>query len=328
MKPAHSQQGSLLIVAVVMIVVIGFLGGAVSFLVVSQVSSGVDQARSDEANYIAESGLERGIRQWSLSPSAYVGEGPVAFGRGSFTIALSANDVLGNPLPANQRRITSSASVPSQGGNAVSTMETVAQINSASFTDPFPNISGWPSVGPSGDPFNRACPPTADNITAPANTGWVTYDPTENAPGSTGGALRAEVNTTVANGRLSGYRQRNLAAPYVAGSNLALDFWYMKIRDKGKTDTMMMALDLVATDNTVYRLWSDCQIKKINWTNVNLNWSIPAGKTLDRVRLSFDVKNDNKVKKNEAYAVLFDHIILTGPGGGGISIVSWEDVIP
>ncbi len=328
MKSPGAQRGSLLIVAVVMIVVMGFLGSAVAFLATSQVSSNVNQAHASKALFIAESGLERGMRQWSLSPSTYTGEGPVVFADGDFTISVSTNDASGNPLPANQRRISSSGRVATQGGNAVRVTEVIAEISAAGVSEPFNDISAWPTAGPAGDTFNRACPPTVDNITAPASTGWVTYDPTENAPGSTGGAFRAEVDATVANGRLSGYREHGLPAPFAAGDNLLLDFWYRKIRDKGKTDNMMMAIDLVASDNTVYRLWSDCQIQKINWTNTSLNWTVPAGKSINRIRLAFDVKNDNKVKKNEAYAVLFDEVNLSGPGGGGISVSNWQDVIP
>ena len=328
MKLHQTQRGSLLIVAVVMVVVIGFLGSAVSFLAVSQVSSNVNQARASQALFIAESGLERGIRQWSLSPGTYTGEGPLVFGDGDFTISVNTTDALGNSLPANQRRITSSGRVATQGGNAVRVTEVIAQLGAGGFNDPFNDISGWPGSGPRGrDNFNQSCPPRVDNTRRASNDGTVSHDPGENAPGSSGGALRAEVDGRARNADLTGYREAALSPPYGPGSALTLDFWYKKIQLRSRPREMMMAVDLVASDGTVYRLWSECNRRDIPWTNVSLNWTVPAGKTIDGIRLGYHILMRGRGRR-ATNAVLFDEVSLSGPGGGTTSAVTWREVVP
>lgn len=323
-----TQGGALMIIAVVLIVVMSFLALAITSLFVTNTNAVLDQANSDQALFIAESGLERGLRQWVQNGAAYTGEGPLVFGSGEFTIYVRPTDSNGAALPANQRRITSLAAVPaSNGGAAVRTTEVIAQSTNAGFSEPFTSITNWPTAGPNGDIFNRSCTAT-DNVTSQATGGWVTYDATENAPGSTGGAFRAEVNTTVANARLTGYRERALAATLPAGATINLNFWFEKLSFKDKPDFNMLAIDLVATDGTVYRVWSDCRTIKVAWTAVTVNWTVPGGKTINRIRISFDIKNNSKAKTGESQGSLIDELNLTSTAAASASIVSWREVVP
>ena len=320
----HAQRGSLMIIAVVMIVVVGFLSSVAAFLSVSQLSASTDNNGSVEALYLADSGLERGIRQWLQNPGTYVSEGPVTLGNGTFTITVSATDATGAPLPANQRRIVSLGQVAAAAGTAERSTEAIVQLGGGGFTEPFPDINNWLTAGPSGDRFYLGCSLSGSNIRSPYTQGSVFVDLTDNAPGSTGGAFRAEGFAGSNRERLGGYRERSLSTPMAAGDNITLDFWYKKIRGSPTPSNMMMAIDLVATDGTVYRPWSDCTVGDVAWTSLSVPWTVPAGMTIDRIRLSYYFQNANGKKKDTigaAASELFDQIVLFSP-------INWQDVVP
>ncbi len=327
------QRGSLLIVTVVLIVVMSGLAAALVNMMVGSVSGQVDHARSTEALFIAESGLERGIRQWSLAPATYPGEGPVGFGAGDFTVTVSNTDGAGNPLPAGQKRIASLGRVASSGGDVLRTTEVIAQSGGAGIVEPFEDIADWNTSGPSGDTFNQECPPAVDNTTVASNDGSVFHDPGDDAPGSTGGSFRAETDPFVLpGGRLTGYRQRTLSAPISAGSNITLDFWHKKLRGRPNPDHLHMFLDLVAANGTIYRVWSDCSNQTPAWTAApTINWTVPAGTSLTAIRLGYDLQNRTKNgggPQRRAAIVQFDEVVLGAPGPASTGAVSWREVTP
>jgi hypothetical protein len=331
MSLRNAQRGSLLIIAVVMIVVVGFLASVVAFLSVGQLSTGTDSGSSTEALYLAESGLERGVRQWLQNPGTYLSEGPVTLGSGTFTITVSATDAAGAALPANQRRIISVGQVAATGGMAAHTTEAIVQLGGGGgFTEPFPDINNWLTAGPSGDRFYTGCSLSGSNTRSPLTQGTVSFDPANNAPGSTGGAFRAEVVAGNNREQLGGYREFTLPSPLAAGDNITLDFWYMKVRGRPTPGNMMMAIDLVASNNTVYRPWSDCSTGNINWTAASVAWTVPNGRTIDRIRLAYYIRNGRSRRgRVTASAVLFDQIVLTTPGGSGTTgVLSQQDVTP
>lgn len=322
MKTLKRQRGALLIIAVVLIVVIGFLSAVVTSLSVGQVDADQDYARSTEALYLAESGLERGIYQWLQNPSAYTGEGPTALGSGTFTVTVSTTDATGAPLPSNQRRIDSVGQVATAGGSAARSTEVIAQISGWQINEPFPDINNWLTAGPSGDNFYVGCSLNGSHITSPYTQGTISFDSTNNAPGSTGGAFRAQVVAGTSGEELAGYREHAFASPLVSGQSITLGLWYKKILGAPTPSNMMMAVDLVASDNTVYRLWSDCTVSDIAWTSASVAWTVPAGKTIDRLRLAYDIHNGNKKKGGAAAsAELFDQLVLYSP-------INWQEVVP
>lgn len=341
MKTPKSQRGSLLIIAVVMIVVVGFLSTVTAFLSVSQVDAGAETDRSAEALYLAESGLERGIRRWLQNPTTYSGEGPVALGGGNFTVSVSTTNDAGVALPANQRRIISLG----KAASAARTTEAIVQLGGGDgFVEPFPNLNNWPTVGPDGDRFYVGCSLNGTNTRSPYTEGTVAVDFTENAPGSSGGAFRAEVTAGRRGEELGGYYERTLSTRFTRGDDITLDFWYKKVMGSPTPSNMMMAIDLVATNDTVYRVWSDCTANNIGWTAASVTWTVPNGRTIDRIRLSYDIQNRNGGGgggrgrgrgrgggggRTAASAELFDQIVLTGPGGGGVTgVLSFQDPVP
>lgn len=93
MSPRRSQQGSLLIAAVVLVVVIAVFVAVLGNLVSSDVKSSADTLGSVQALYLAESGLEVEQRRWAQNLTWYRSAtdpnpgtaGAQALGAGSFT---------------------------------------------------------------------------------------------------------------------------------------------------------------------------------------------------------------------------------------------------
>jgi hypothetical protein len=121
-QPPHLQRGFLLIMAVVLIVIAALLLTVMLFLGVAGSESSAAHSQSKQALFIAESGLEKGAREFSLS-SAYAGENGTTFANGSFDITTSATDFSGNTLPSKHVRLRSVGQI--SGGAAIRTAETI-----------------------------------------------------------------------------------------------------------------------------------------------------------------------------------------------------------
>lgn len=306
----HSQRGALIIAAVFLVVVVGLLASIMTSLFAGNLRAGTERAGVTAALALAESGLERGARELTLAPAAYTGEGPVPFGNGSFTITVSDLDAGGSPLPPGQKRVISTGAVPTVDDTLARTVDAVVTLSGILFSDSFPDIANWPTSGPSGDAFNRAC--TGSDITTTAATqGTVSHDPVEDG-GSGDGSFTARTVAGNSGERLTGYREHALSQALGAGTSVSLDFSYAKFKGKPNPAAMMMAIDAVATDGTVYRLWSDCGTTPVNWqTAATIFWTVPAGKTVDGLRLGFDIRNGTGGGNNQQpSAVHFDELTL------------------
>lgn len=118
----NRQCGFLLVAAVFMIVTVALLATVITFMTAGNVLSGAQHASSAKAFFIAESGREKGVREWSLN-NGYTGETNTAFADGGFTISTSSTDFSGNPLPSGNIRIISAGRVT--GGNTARTTESI-----------------------------------------------------------------------------------------------------------------------------------------------------------------------------------------------------------
>jgi hypothetical protein len=182
-RHAGRQRGFLLIAAVVLIVVAALVLTVMVFLSTTGSISSVRHVSSSQALFIAESGIEKGIRAWKLNP-AYAGETSTSFANGSFTVTTSSTDYSGNPLPTGRKRFVS---VGTLGGNAARTVNAIAGpenlLPPAANAD-FNQAPFNPCVEPGCEPTNwdldAVLPPSRD---IPANqfTPWDDIDP---APGS------------------------------------------------------------------------------------------------------------------------------------------------
>lgn len=185
------QRGFLLIAAVVLIVGAALVLTVLVFLSTTGAMSAADHASSKQALFVAESGIEKGIREWKLNP-AYTGETNTSFANGSFTVTTSPNDYSGNPLPTGRKRFVSVGTV---GGAAARTVNAIAgpenllppaanaDFNNATYN---PCVENPPPPPPpySCEPENwdlEAVLPPSRNTPANRFTPWDDIDP---APGS------------------------------------------------------------------------------------------------------------------------------------------------
>ena len=199
------QRGSLTVIVVILIVVVAMLATTITFLFVEDERATVDYLEASSALFVAESGVEKGIRALSLN-ATYAGEGPTSFGAGTFTITISNTDVFGAALPSSDRRVTSKGVV--QG--TARTLEVTVRLGGILFQDPFPNITQW---GVAVSNTIATCP--VGNIGLFSTGGTVSYD-VDNATGSTGGSF--EVEMIPRNKRRTGSQRVTLASTIAAGS--------------------------------------------------------------------------------------------------------------
>ena len=190
-----TQRGFLLITAVVLIVTVGLLAAVITFLSAGNVLSGAQHASSAKALFIAESGLEKGAREFSLS-GTYTGETNTPFGDGNFTVTTSPNDFSDNPLPSGNIRIISVGTVT--GDNAARTTEAIVgpeNLLPFSANADFNQADYNPCVYPGCQPtswFLQALLPPGRDIPANQYTPWDDLNP---APGtSTDRAAYAKKN--------------------------------------------------------------------------------------------------------------------------------------
>lgn len=291
------QRGSLMIVTIVMILVLGFMGVAITSMSATSTYNAIDDMAANEAFYLAESGLQRGIREWSLD-QGYTGEGPTNFGNGSFTIAAPII------LSATQAQINATATVPTVNGNVTRTVTATVDLGG----------------------------PLASNLTDDVNI-WPTEVLTNNEGNfaAVSGGLRFRTDNS--NGAdYAGYRETGTAPPAITlneGDTINLDLEYKKRWTGGGANpsSMDMALELVSTTGTSYVIWSENTIfNNNNWlTAPTTSWTVPTGVTINRIRLSFDLQRNGNGRRPQ---VLFRNIIINSAGGGGASIVSWQEDIP
>lgn len=123
MNGARHQRGFLLIVAVILIVVAATMAAVIVTLTAGSGQAGAENTDSARAFFVAESGLEKGIRQRSLD-NTYAGEGPTTSGPGTFTVSVFSTDYDGaTALAAGLRRIRSVGQV----GSATRTVEAIVR---------------------------------------------------------------------------------------------------------------------------------------------------------------------------------------------------------
>jgi hypothetical protein len=186
-REAGKQRGFLLIAAVVLLVVAALVLTVIVFLSATGSISTSRHVSSKQALFIAESGIEKGIRAWKLNP-AYAGETNTSFANGSFTVTPSSTDYSGAPLPAGRKRFLSVGTVP--GGGAMRTVNAIAgpenllppaanaDFNQADFN---PCVPGPPdNCEPENWDLNAILPPSRNT---PANQ-FLPWDDIDPAPGS------------------------------------------------------------------------------------------------------------------------------------------------
>jgi hypothetical protein len=322
-RVSRPQRGFLLIAAVVVIAVTGIMAVAIVTLTAGSGQAGGEHVSSTQALFIAESGLERGINRWAAD-SSYTGE-TLTVGPGSAVISVANTDFTGAPLSASQKRIISVGTVNA----AVRRVEVIVNRNGALFTEQFPSASDF-TTNWSTQVLTNSQGSTSFNgtINCPAATCPNTQSGT--------GSMQAQTLSTGSNNRLSGYRQRNLPTAIATGVGLNIDvslgYQLFGGNINSATNLSVRLFDSAAgIETTVWGVTvSSCGVCSSNtatWFVGAANTvSLPAGRTYDRIRLFFDLREQG----NNQVSSRFDVVQLSAAGGGGAGVTrqSWREVFP
>src|SRR3989344_3652762 len=134
LRAPATQRGFLLITAVVLIVTVGLLAAVITFLTTGNVLTSASHANSAKALFIAESGLERGIRA-QLSPVLAERVGCTAV----------TGDVNLTNIALGEGRFTLTGGAASYPNNANNTLK--ADIGVADVVIPLNDLTGFAATG-------------------------------------------------------------------------------------------------------------------------------------------------------------------------------------
>lgn len=282
------QQGFLLIAAVVLIIIVAVLALAVNFRFARNVSASTDHLTAKQAFYLAASGLQRGIRQWSLDNS-YTGEANVGFAQGTFSITTFDTDFAGNPLAPGFKRIRSVGQTAASSGTAQRAVQAIINASGAS-----PNLL------------------TNPNFNADAN-GW-TWSPAGNVSfdgtiGNPSGSLR--VAKTRGGPPLTRNIIQDLASPVT--TTVATDF---TLQVDFRMSSGNGRLRLFLRDDLGGTYSSNRLTVSGGWSTAVRSATVPAGRTIVRVELEVRLTGGPKT-------MWVDNFSLTYPSG--VSIVAWQE---
>lgn len=127
-----NNSGISLVAALIVVIVVMFLGVAAGSLYVSKTGATANRLSSMRAQYLAEGGLERGIQMYKADCSGYGGE-TVYLGRGQFRVEVYNTGFDGTTALSNQARIRSTGAVPDATNPlAVRVVEQIATCPSSS----------------------------------------------------------------------------------------------------------------------------------------------------------------------------------------------------
>lgn len=296
------QRGVSIIAVVATMLILSVMGVTLISLVTTGSDVSINQLQSEQAFNIAQGGIEFGLYTTRRGGGSW---GEFTFsnrplGAGSFTLRTNTSII------GTERRmaLSSKAAV----GGILTAERNITAVVMRGLNEQFPAGSIPSDAAPGND---CAVSPVLSWCYSYTNIQGVSQYHADNAPSSTVGSLEAETQA-VANAHFAGYRQRTLSTMITQGTQVTLNHWYKKLRGHAQAQLMNMAVYLVATDNTPYQLWVHNTISNVGWTQVNTPFTVPAGKTIDRIRLSFDIQNraSGGGSTNPSY-IWFDNVSLT-----------------
>jgi hypothetical protein len=145
-----NNSGMSLVTALIVVVVIGFLGVVVASLSGTNTGGAVDRLSSMRAQFVAEGGLEKGIKGYTSDCVNYGGEANVALGGGQFTVEVFSTDFAGIAL-TSRKRIRST-------GTSAGAVRVVEQVVSCASAPLLVGASGAITIGNNGVIYCAAGP--------------------------------------------------------------------------------------------------------------------------------------------------------------------------
>lgn len=293
----HPQRGAAsVVIAILFLVIAGYAAVVALDMTTVTVSDASLSEAGAQAQFLAESGLERGFQRFKAGTVSCAGvgpNGPYTLNGGQFRIVSGVLQAPGNV----NCRITAVG----QMGNAKRQISAVAKPGGYDFLEPFPSstdyANSWTAslAGGSrgGDDFS------ADNC----NT----------CTSATGGSLWFWTRGTGNNDRYRGYVQRNLNTPLNSqtGITVQVNLGYKKAAVNGRADVQGITVRLIssATGNSV-TLWSHTAISNAQaWVAVNQTAVLPANQIYDRLRVDMDLQEDG----NRQVQIWIDEIRVRYP---------------
>lgn len=278
------------------------------------------QNLSVSALYLAESAVERAT--WRYSNGTACGAGLAEtitnpFGGGANTSFA----ILNSPLPSlvgGRCRLSARGSI---GDVARTIVVDLQPGGSALFSEHFSNLTGWTEV-------------------LTNNQGTSSFDGATNCPASVCSATVGGTGSLLArtfgwNQRLRGYRERTLPTAITTGTGLSVTTFLGYAKHSGNNPRRSV-IGVVLRDtaaNITTSIWVDptanvqltCTptpppLPDSCWLNSTQIVALPAGRTYNRIRITFDLQQ----RGNNRVSAWFDALAITG-GGGSAAVVRWTE---
>lgn len=339
-REAGKQQGFLLIAAVVLIVAAALVLTVMVFLSTTGNLSTARHLSSKQALFVAESGIEKGIREWKLSP-VYTGETDTPFANGSFTVTTSSTDFSGAPLPADQLRFisvgTAAGGVAMRVADVIAGPENLLPTSANSDFNAQPGVcrydlgcqpDGWnlqPAVPPSRSPLYDYSP--WDDCRGPPEPG---YPAINNVPCSTTGLWdRAAFARKGWNGAGSSTSAGNFTfsppVTVIAPSTLTLrfDYYFNRLGAGAAGNEMELTFRL----KTAAETWTSSPtpfyaVLEEQWAQGQVTFAITGTGTKQIETLEFDFE----LKPGQPKQAWVDNLVLqTGAGPPNLEIKAWRE---
>ncbi|GMR20975.1 MAG: hypothetical protein BMS9Abin36_1573 [Gammaproteobacteria bacterium] len=314
-----TQQGFLVLSAVGLIVIVAFLAVILSLMITSSARSSAEQYDSTRVLYVAASGLEKGIYEWSQN-SAYAGEGPTVFAAGQFTVVSNTDSSsfpagLGyaNPLPITRRHIRSTGTV----GLASRTVEAIVESAGGGMLD----NGGFNAPG--------VCPPTPASWSN-FNQNWAGGNNCNAVPLTAGPDASPAITARKTGGGFFSSRRTRLRQSLAAGCagpvTITLNYSYRHSGQFFSAGWVQFTLNGAGgPGQTETRFFSNTG----GWnTTGSITFNINAGFTATRLDIGLYAGGSaNAATPSQSW---LDDVSMSAPGCGGAagtSTLSWREVV-
>lgn len=312
--PQH-QRGFLLIMAVVLIVIAALVLSVMVFFSTTGNQATTRHMSSKQALFIAESGIEKGIREWKLNP-AYTGEANTPFSYGTFTVVTSSTDFSGAPLPTGQLRFISTGTTSS--GLAERVAEAIAGPENLLPTSANADFNNPPGA------CSPPCSPTNWTLFENPPGSFVPWDDT-GGPDGTRAAYAEKLSPGPSTATNAGNFTFNPPVTVFAPVSLQMTFDYLVIRSSPGGPNNELQLTFTLSDGVT--TWTSIPAPFLSghtgtYQQGTVTFNITGSGTTLLTNLSFTMF----LKSGQPKRSWLDNLVLqTGVGPPNMEIKAWRE---
>ncbi len=303
------QSGFYVIAMVILIMAASVIALIVSRSYFNNALINAESSTGSESFYLAVSGAERGIRQWSLN-NLYTGEGPNALGNGTYTVQVFTTDFTGAALAANQRRIRGIGNV----NNSQSTVDVIIQ-------------QGGTNLLTNGDfQIPGVCPGVPlqpSNWTITFNIGINPWQCT--GVGNSVGIVDCKnIGSCGGGGNRTVNLQQTLSSTFVStGAAYTINYNYNIDAFAGNQNIRVRFRLRRSTGGAWYNSsWQNYTATTGGFVSGTNTITPPAGQTIGFFQIQLVVRGNNSKR------ITIDNVELIPPGGGTITVLGWREMFP